>query len=73
MKTWTYEEITTYAEKEIISFMEAAKILKDKPYKADDYHSLAQGVFFLWNGLTMGWRSNNGDEERLKALLNDRL
>ena len=69
MKAWTYQEITAKAEEEIIRQLESAKKHADNPGRARHYENMADGVFFFWNDLTMGWRKDNSDENRLRALV----
>ncbi len=63
MKSWTYEQITKKAEKEIKHLM-AGKHPWDQDW--------AYGVFLLWKSITMGWQQS-GDSERLEALVKNEV
>lgn len=55
MKSWTYEEITTAAEKTIRELLDA------------DLAGRARGVYLGWAFLTYGWHRDS-DNQNLDAL-----
>lgn len=70
MTAWTYAEVTGEAEHRIRQLMAAAC---DKPEaEAQRLRQMAQGVYILWDGLTLGSRSGldgRNDAMRLMLLL----
>jgi hypothetical protein len=70
MTAWTYAEVTGEAEYRIRQLMEAAR---DKPEaEAQRLRQMAQGVYILWDGLTLGSRpglDGRNDGMRLMLLL----
>jgi hypothetical protein len=59
MKSWSYKSVTQAAEAQIKSLMDS---------DSDDIKVMAEGVYILWNSITLGWQ-NDGDGQRLWDLL----
>jgi hypothetical protein len=67
-RTWTYNDITSTAEKEIQRLMQhAAAVAATSAEDARTYRDFAYGVYAGWSGLTMGWQEE-GDDDRIRAL-----
>lgn len=73
MKSWNYIEVTGEAEHRIKQLMDASRAARNQaPEEAARLCQLAQGVFILWDGLTLGWRPAHdygNDKARLLGLL----
>lgn len=63
-KDWSYKDLTTAAETEIKI---AIHLANTTPALWEQYMAQAQGIYWFWNGLTMGWQEA-GDGERLRRL-----
>jgi hypothetical protein len=64
-KNWSYAQVTSEAEKQILDLMRRAKDMPE-----DDAFMVRQwafGVFVYWDKLTLGWREP-GDGERMRQL-----
>lgn len=64
--SWTYQQITEKAEKQIKLLMARADSAADYDEKKL-YRQWAYGVFLGWSDLTSGWM-REGDLERLESL-----
>lgn len=71
IRTWTYSELTSAAEKDIQRLMQhAAAVAATSPEDARTYRDFAYGVYTGWSGLTMGWQEE-GDDDRVRSLTRD--
>lgn len=68
-RTWTYEEITTTAERQISNNMRlsASSQAKGDEWAANHLANFAWGVWHMWDVLTIGWQEP-GDSKRLQAM-----
>lgn len=62
-----YAELTARAEKKISDLMLKAKVIRNRDM-ARSHEDWAYGAFLLWDSLTIGWRYDEADHDRLLAL-----